>query len=615
MRHAFFAIALALLSTGCIEGNAHPKVAVAQIPEEKIINEEGLIVVYPRGTAEIDAPSTFLIGSTRPGTTLSVNGLPVRLNADGYFAHVVPLSYGINKFVFSRSADDTKKVTLTVTRKSPAKTLPEIPARIEAGSLKPAEDLGLSPGDLVEFSVRATPKSLVVAHLGTRSVKLSAANPRINQGQNTTYGMTNQIHNAPDLYTGFYRLQADDHFRDLKPKIVVSKGNGRLEAISDHKISVVDQPRLAHTLHDDTIVRFGPSLSRTTPLTNGVRLLVDGWTGKNMRCLLAPGKHVFIASEDLEFEPEGSMPPFSAVRTINVSSDAQSSNAQDSRVVVPLSQRLPYQIEQSLSPNKLTLKIFGATADTDWIIPTPNTKASETIERVYWNQKTDRLYELTVLLKGKRQWGFWASYEDNNLVLHVKGAPKIVGSGLNGLTICVDPGHGGNETGSIGPDGTTEGEINFAIATKLKPLLEEAGAKVIMTRLQESDGPSLQERVAIAVNNKADLLVSIHNNALPDGRDPWTEHGTSAYYYHPQSMELSRVLKDNLLKKLPDFPDRGVFYQNLALCRPSQMPAVLCEVGFMINPDEFSSLRRPEIQDKTAHGLLNGIKLYLHADD
>lgn len=622
MKRAFLlAASLSLLSTACIKTAAQPnythtkQVAAAQNVDDKIINENGLTIVYPRGTAEIDAPSTFIVGTCRPRTNLTVNGKEVRLNANGFFAHVVPLNYGLNKFVFQR-ATDGKNLTLNVARKSPAKTLPETPLRIDRASLKPAEDLGLSPGDLIEFAVRATPKSTVIAHIGAHSIRLNAANPAINQGQNTAYGMTYQNHNATmsDLYTGFYRLQPSDRFQNLKPRISLTKANNHVEEVSENRISVVEQPRMAHTLHDETIVRFGPSLARTTPLASGVRLMIDGWQGKNMRCLLAPGKHVFIAAEDLEFEQEGNSPPYSAVRTVNISNEPASNNALDSRLVIPLTQRLPYQIEQSLSPNKLVLRVFGATADTDWIIPTPGQQTGELIDRVSWSQKSDRQYELTAALKGKRQWGFWASYEDNNLVLHVKAPPKISGSGLNGLTICIDPGHGGNESGSIGCDGTKEGEINYAIAARLKPMLEEAGAKVIMTRLKLEDGPSLQERVAIAVNGKADILLSIHNNALPDGRDPWAEHGTSSYYYHPQSIELARILKDNLLKKLTAFPDRGVFYQNLALCRPSQMPAVLCEVGFMINPDEFAQLRHPESQEKAARGLLNGVKEYIQGN-
>jgi N-acetylmuramoyl-L-alanine amidase len=181
---------------------------------------------------------------------------------------------------------------------------------------------------------------------------------------------------------------------------------------------------------------------------------------------------------------------------------------------------------------------------------------------------------------------------------------------LAGSIICLDPGHGGSETGAIGPSGVHESQVNLAIAGKLKDILEARGATVIMTRQSDSQTLSLQERVDIAVKSHCDLLVSIHNNALPDGRDPWAEHGTSSYWYQPQAMELARILKNSLCAKL-GFPDFGVFYDNLALTRPCQTVAVLVEVGFMVQPDEYTQLTKPETQDKAALALADGITGYL----
>src|SRR5207244_1238375 len=105
-------------------------------------------------------------------------------------------------------------------------------------------------------------------------------------------------------------------------------------------------------------------------------------------------------------------------------------------------------------------------------------------------------------------------------------------------------------------------------------------------------------------------LLSIHNNALPDGRDPWKARGSSAYWYQVQSMDLARTLKASLIAVL-DFPDYGLFYDNLALTRPSNMLACLVEVGFMINPDEYAELITEDTQAKAAAGLANGIEKYI----
>jgi N-acetylmuramoyl-L-alanine amidase len=121
---------------------------------------------------------------------------------------------------------------------------------------------------------------------------------------------------------------------------------------------------------------------------------------------------------------------------------------------------------------------------------------------------------------------------------------------------------------------------------------------------------SLGDRVALANDRKVDLLISIHNNALPDGRDPVKEHGTSSYWYHKQSKELARALKNGLVKEV-GLPDTGDRFQNLALCRPSAMQAVLMEVGYVVNPDEYAKLIDPAFQEKAARGLLSGLYNYL----
>lgn len=153
-----------------------------------------------------------------------------------------------------------------------------------------------------------------------------------------------------------------------------------------------------------------------------------------------------------------------------------------------------------------------------------------------------------------------------------------------------------------------EKDLNLAIALKLKARLEAAGARVVMTRSDDRD-VSLNDRVKIAERQNADLLLSVHNNALPDGRNPMTEHGTSTYWYQPQSQEMARLLKDGMVKGL-GLPDLKARYQNLALCRPSKMQAVLLEVGFMVNPDEFAALENPETQEKAAISITNAVKAY-----
>ena len=129
-----------------------------------------------------------------------------------------------------------------------------------------------------------------------------------------------------------------------------------------------------------------------------------------------------------------------------------------------------------------------------------------------------------------------------------------------------------------------------------------------MTR-EKDNYVDLYDRVAFAQNKKADILVSIHNNALPDGQNPYITHGTETYYYQPQAIPLAQAVQKNLLLQ-NGFNDLGVKKGSLVLTRPTNPVSILVEVGFMINPDEYAALLLPENQEKYAIGIKNGIVEY-----
>lgn len=659
------------------------------IPHALAANRPGaILVVYPKDGATINAPSTFLIGAIPRGTSLTANGQPVKVNGHGYFAHVVKLAYGSNAFRLAlapafeesgqASADFAAPAQAVINIKRPAPAPPISPStfKIQADSVSPSEDRGLVPGDIIEFSVRATPQSHVEVLLAGRRITLypsaalrQKANQAKRQGKSTVarsvpgaaarsvpgaaarsvpgaaipvnlgldaaYGQVFQKLPAarPDLYVGYYKVASDDNWAQATPRFVLKKGAQETAVTGKARLTVISQPFLAHTIHDNTIVRIGPGQARITPLDAGVRLVVDGFQGNQVRCLYAAGKHVWIAKEDLALESGSSQwpgparqpavsgfYPASSVRTINTGTDGYGDV-----VSIPLTQRLPYLVEQSVKPNRLTLKIYGATADTDWISPqdvtqaegadsseTPSVVGCRMIEQLDFRQVRDGVYQVKAQIRGDRQWGYAVKYEGTTLKLKVKHPPAIAAGQLplSGLTVCVDPGHGGRETGSIGCSGVPESRVNLDISLKFKRRLESQGARVIMTRMRDDEERSLDERVRMAAAAQSDLLISIHNNALPDGRDPWKEHGTSTYFYHPQSIELARTLKQSV-QVSAGFPDIGARFQNLALCRPTAMPACLVEVGFMIHPDEYAQLLDPSMQDRIAEGLLKGTMTYV----
>lgn len=216
-------------------------------------------------------------------------------------------------------------------------------------------------------------------------------------------------------------------------------------------------------------------------------------------------------------------------------------------------------------------------------------------------------------------WGFMAFFDaEGALVVRLRKPPAVdAADPLRGLSVMVDPGH--PPGGAIGPTGLTEAEANLAISLKLADLLRDRGADVLLTRTTGSALVSdslaaveLWARVDLAVEEDVDLLVSVHNNAFPDGVNPFLHYGTETYYYHPFSAPLAEALQQHLVR-VTGLPDLGAKQRSLALVRPSWMPSTLTESLFMMFPQQEAALRHPEFQERLARAHLEGVLAFLHA--
>src|SRR5690606_22061215 len=114
-----------------------------------------------------------------------------------------------------------------------------------------------------------------------------------------------------------------------------------------------------------------------------------------------------------------------------------------------------------------------------------------------------------------------------------------------------------------GPTDLREADANLYIALHLRDLLQQAGARVMMTRTTDMTVP-LNDRPRMAADSNAHVLLSVHNNAFPDGVNPWTNNGTSTYYFHPHSRELAKLIQKELLDAL-GLRDIGYGRADLAL--------------------------------------------------
>ena len=190
--------------------------------------------------------------------------------------------------------------------------------------------------------------------------------------------------------------------------------------------------------------------------------------------------------------------------------------------------------------------------------------------------------------------------------------------GIDGKRIVLDPGHGGSDTGAIGPTGVTEKSIALRIAKRLKVLLEAEGAEVILTRTEDTevspkkaqatDVEELQARCDIANQNSADIFLSIHLDAFSGPE----AHGTTGYYYEMGSADSRRLadcIKRGVLRRLGTF-DRGTKPCAFYVCRHTDMPATLLETAFVSNPREEQMMNSEEGVENAAQGIAAGIAEY-----
>ena len=196
----------------------------------------------------------------------------------------------------------------------------------------------------------------------------------------------------------------------------------------------------------------------------------------------------------------------------------------------------------------------------------------------------------------------------DTLVLRLREAPPA--GSLQGRRIVLDAGHGGSELGGAGALRRPEKALTLPIALRVAVLLRAEGAEVFLTRWDDRTVP-LYTRPLLAEQVGADVLVSIHANAIPDGRDPRTVRGIGSYYTHPQAAPLAQALQQALVTALPAAGDDHLHPgANLALTRPTSQPSVLLELGYLTDAQNLRLLMSEEGQEAYAQAITAGLRTY-----
>ncbi|QUW22452.1 SH3 domain-containing protein [Sporosarcina sp. Marseille-Q4063] len=177
---------------------------------------------------------------------------------------------------------------------------------------------------------------------------------------------------------------------------------------------------------------------------------------------------------------------------------------------------------------------------------------------------------------------------------------RVAGT-LNGLTIVIDPGHGGFDTGTIGVSGTFEKSVTQRTSEMLASKLRSAGANVILTRNMDTF-ISLQRRVSISHQYDADAFISVHYDASIDS----SINGFTTYYTHSYQRQLA-VAVNNGLGSTISLRNRGAQPANYLVLRENRQNAILLELGFLSNAVEESNVNNESFRERATQGIYQGL--------
>lgn len=557
--------------------------------------EQPLFVAYPSPEHKTTSDRIFLIGTAAPDAEVLVNGQRIERSPAGHFAPTFPLELGENIFTLTHQ---DQQLQIKVTRESNLPPVPDGVAFVES-SLTPRVDIARMPGELICFGAIAPPNATVSVQVGNLTIPLmlnresvslpsnlavltGTTDPNISREAGNFEGCTTAPQNPANWGQPRYQLS-------MNGQTQTQMAAGNIEIVSPSQITV------AEVSAEAAVARTGPSTtySRLTPLPKGTRAAVTGREGEWIR--LDYG--AWIKAEEARILSAG-IPPRSAIRGV------RSRQVPGwTEVLFPLQTAVPVTVNQG--DRNLILTLHNTTAQTDTIAFNDD----PLVQRMDWQPLDSDRVEYTFHFKLSHQWGYKVRYEGTTLILSLRHPPNVTGSRnqpLTGMRILLDPGHGSSEDlGARGPTGYPEKDVTLIVSKLLRDELQQRGATVLMTR-EGDDDLWPHERVEQIERDEPHLALSVHYNALPDFGDAINTAGIGMFWYHPQAHDLSVFLHNYLVQKL-NRPSYGVFWNNLALTRPSVAPSVLLELGFMINPFEFEWIVDEREQKRLAKTLADGI--------
>jgi N-acetylmuramoyl-L-alanine amidase len=273
-------------------------------------------------------------------------------------------------------------------------------------------------------------------------------------------------------------------------------------------------------------------------------------------------------------------------------------------VGIAMEERLPYQSSMQIGPSAIVVDIYGVRSNTNWVTQLSSLKE---VKQVYYQQTADDIVRVTIELQHKQHWGYSIGYKGKYLVISIRRQPPKLD--LRKLTVAIDAGHGGSNTGTSGITSLqAEKNLTLLYAKELQKLLQKKGVNsIIMTRSTDTTFDN-KDRILFLQQQRPDLLISLHFNSSVNRQ----VRGVSTYYKHIGFRPMTQYILQRMLElNLPEFGNIGHF--NFALNAPTDFPNCLVEIAFLSNEEDERRIVSAAFRAAVAKKIHAGIVDWLHA--
>lgn len=557
----------------------------------------GFELTRPSKDITVNGEYYYMMGISDPSVELYCNDEDVDFRGNkGTFGHYVMLDEGANVYEFYQPGLGTKSVTITYEPQTDevAKTI----SKITQSTMDPMVQDIAYVGESYTLECIAPAGGEVTAQVLGTTVVLEQVEKSADKGIAAVYRGEYTVPNV--LETNYVKMIGKVTYNlNFDGTYSTYESNGDLYiAYHDSKIKVKAKEFMT-TVYETASINY----DYTSVMNIGTEAVIDGQTTQMFG--LANGGYVKKSDVDILYN----------VNTPdNKVSDVRFETAYNSeKLVFEGAKNSAYKIN---SDGNITVDLYNVKGSWEEYNGFDILKKhSKLFSDVKVSSDSNSVKMEFVLKPGKEIWGYSLDYDGDNSILYFAKKPSLSGDKskpLNGITVVLDAGHGGDDPGAMGPPadfGPIEKDATLLTAIQTRQNLESMGATVLMTRTADYS-MDLYERAAITEKVKPDFFISIHLNSVLEISNGGKAEGVEIYYANDTSYQLGEEILGSISGSTGR-KAREVNHGVYVVARPTSSPAVLCEIGFMPNPQEYENMIDPTITEHTGHAIAKAVEAVL----